>query len=93
MTDFFSLDEKLSKSGEVQININTRQLHHILRAVTDAENGNVINPYKLRLPVLLKSALVTARSIVNNLKTILTWVTNCYVSTKEHEATKISQST
>jgi len=41
MTDFFSLDEKLSKSGEVQININTRQLHHSKQSknYTDLDNN------------------------------------------------------
>jgi hypothetical protein len=35
----------------------------ILRAVTDAENGNARNPYNLRPSASLKPTIVTARSI------------------------------
>ena len=39
----------------------------ILCAVTDAKNRYVRNPYKLRLPDFLKSAIVNARSIITDM--------------------------
>ena len=49
----------------------------ILCAVTDAENSYARNPYKLRLPDFLKSAIVTARSITR-LSAIST-ITDVYI--------------
>jgi hypothetical protein len=60
---------------------NASRDSYILRAVTDAENGNARNPYNLRPSASLKPVIVTARSIALRIATSkfdLAFCLDCY---------------